>query len=530
VAGAVVVAAGVLGGLALAGNDTDQLRQAPPPVGGLTSTPDATGSATATAPPPVTTALTLPVGLPVWPFADGAAALAAKATATAGPAATALRFTTVHLRFTDDNKTFGTELSKDKQQAWVTVGYLNPDHRNSTAAVVHLARWSNSGPWEVVGTRDSTLSLTKPSYGATAASPIHVGGQIVGVDENIRVAVHQPSIDAPLGVSCCTAAGSVPNPGPWSASVKYTSSNAKVLTVVASTGGHVTQHERWAITAVRNPTASAAAATAPSTFVAVSQNRIGVFRTSDGTRVRWLTTPQPGGGDADPQVVGDQVYFQRIGSACVDSISRVPLAGGSEHAVYTPPSGVTLGGYDVSQNGTLAMVLVRCTDSAQRLYVLNPATGHSHSTAYSSGPPMIEGNLAWAPDNANLAVVVRTGTSGHVVVLDAFSVKSITSGAQPFGNPGGADLPLAVSYSGSTLLAVFFDGTRDIVRASGPGPAHQLFAVNSGSNRMDGFAADPSGNVILGIDNAAASSDDIVIRSSGQTRRLKLHGVGEPAW
>ena len=42
-----------------------------------------------------------------------------------------------------------------------------------TAAVIHLLRFGPEAdvPWEVVGTRDTDLTLDTPGYGSTAASP-----------------------------------------------------------------------------------------------------------------------------------------------------------------------------------------------------------------------------------------------------------------------------------------------------------------------------------------------------------------------
>jgi hypothetical protein len=101
----------------------------------------------------------------------------------------------------------------------------------------------------VVGTKDTTLTLTQPRYGATARSPMTVGGRITGVDESIRVQVRQPSTASPLGESAGIPAGGQSTP--WSVRVPFHGATAPALTVVASTGGHVVDVEQFAITAVR---------------------------------------------------------------------------------------------------------------------------------------------------------------------------------------------------------------------------------------------------------------------------------------
>jgi hypothetical protein len=75
-----------------------------------------------------------------------------------------------------------------------------------------------------------------------------VGGRITGVDENIHVWVRQASASRPLGENCCLPAG---GNTPWSTTVSLRPATARVLTIVAATGGHFTGVERFAITGVR---------------------------------------------------------------------------------------------------------------------------------------------------------------------------------------------------------------------------------------------------------------------------------------
>ena len=104
-------------------------------------------------------------------------------------------------------------------------------------------------PWEVVGTDDTDLSVTAPAYGATVTSPVTVGGRISGVDESIRVQVRQSSTESPLGESCCLPAGG--SNTPWHTTVAFHGATDPVVTIVASTGGHLQGVERFAVTGVR---------------------------------------------------------------------------------------------------------------------------------------------------------------------------------------------------------------------------------------------------------------------------------------
>jgi hypothetical protein len=78
---------------------------------------------------------------------------------------------------------------------------------------------------------------------------MRVAGHITGVDENISVRVLQPSTQGPIGQACCVPAGNVDTP--WSIDVSFSGASDPVLTVVAVTGGHLAQYERFTVTAVR---------------------------------------------------------------------------------------------------------------------------------------------------------------------------------------------------------------------------------------------------------------------------------------
>lgn len=195
---------------------------------------------------------------PLWPFADAGEAEAWQESFREGghqpwhldADATALAFTADYLGFTAIDQVLASDVDGD--EALVTVGFAVEESTPGTAAVVHLAKLGagQDAPWEVVGTRDTTLTLTEPRYGGTVSTPLTVGGKVTGVDESIRVQVRQPA--GLLGESCCLSAGGENTP--WTATVSYDGATGAALTVVASTGGHVTDVERFAITGVRPKT------------------------------------------------------------------------------------------------------------------------------------------------------------------------------------------------------------------------------------------------------------------------------------
>ena len=194
---------------------------------------------------------------PLWPFRSLAEADAWRAGNQVGrsqawhgdPAQTALSFSRGYLGYQDINTAYGTRI--DDTGAHVTVGFANPNGQPVKAAVVHLRKFGTSpdAPWEVVGTDDTDFSLLSPEYGVIVASPLSVAGTITGVDESIKVQVLQPSSTARLGQTPGLAAGGVASS--WSTSVVFKGATDGVITVAASTGGHLAAVERFTVTAVR---------------------------------------------------------------------------------------------------------------------------------------------------------------------------------------------------------------------------------------------------------------------------------------
>ncbi|WP_336317767.1 hypothetical protein [Streptomyces lavendofoliae] len=227
----------------------------PSPTGAAPGTP---GPDTSTTPGPDGSAPVTGLGSlqPIWPFTTLGQAQAWQRDHRAGghqpwhldAEQTALSFTRGYLGFAEIDRV--TSRSIGAARARVGVG-LSGSEDSGTAAVVHLARYGTGrdAPWVVVGTDDTDFTLTRPVYGSVVRSPMTVGGRMSGVDESIRVQVRQPSSAAPLGESCCPPAGG--HRQPWSSTVTFKGAKDAVLTVVAMTGGHIAEVERFTVTAVR---------------------------------------------------------------------------------------------------------------------------------------------------------------------------------------------------------------------------------------------------------------------------------------
>jgi hypothetical protein len=193
---------------------------------------------------------------PLWPYATIADARAWQATYRSGghqpwhlsATMTAQAFV-ASVAFTEIDTITSERTGTDG--AHIGVGYVDPNGTKRTAAVLHLVRFGTDtdSPWEVVGSDDTTFSLEKPAYGSVVTSPVTVGGHITGVDENIKVSVYQVSTEKPIGQACCKPAGG--DNQPWSTVVSFAGATQPVITIVASTGGHLQGVERFAIQGLR---------------------------------------------------------------------------------------------------------------------------------------------------------------------------------------------------------------------------------------------------------------------------------------
>lgn len=155
-------------------------------------------------------------------------------------------FTRDYLGYRNVDKIVKTDVRED--DARVSVGFDNPNGTTATAAVVHLARFGTGAdaPWEVVGTEDTTLTLTAPSYGSAITSPLTAGGRITGVDESLRVQVRRSDLPQPAGEVSGIPAGGTNSP--WTATVPLTDACPGTLTIAVAAGGHTATVERFAVT------------------------------------------------------------------------------------------------------------------------------------------------------------------------------------------------------------------------------------------------------------------------------------------
>jgi len=232
---------------------------------------------------------------PLWPFGSvRQAALWQHDTKLSGsqpwrldPGATALAFATQHLGYTELNRVTSTWVVGD--EAWIGVAGTPPEG-STAAAVLHLARIGAGSlvtrPWEVVGSQDTLLTLTMPRYGSTVGTSFTVGGRITGVDESLVIQVRDRTGRRLARVGGLPAGG---ERTPWQATISLPTTTSGLVTVAVSTGGHVAEVEKFAITAVRiTPGASTTdSATAHDALAAITVNGhyVGDCATADATGV-----------------------------------------------------------------------------------------------------------------------------------------------------------------------------------------------------------------------------------------------------
>jgi hypothetical protein len=221
-----------------------------------TSAPATSGTVPGTTTGPAASAS--PAGLvPVWPFTTLTQVEAWQGTSRPNVQQpwqldadrTALAFCRDHLGYKEIDRV--TTWSVSRSDARVGVGWKGEDGVPHTVGEIHLVRFgpAQDAPWVVVGSEDTSLTLTTPRYGATVSSPLTVGGRITGVDESLRVTVVGPASATPLAEVVGIPAGGEQTP--WTATLRFAAPTGTVLTVAVSTGGHLMDVERFAITAVR---------------------------------------------------------------------------------------------------------------------------------------------------------------------------------------------------------------------------------------------------------------------------------------
>ncbi len=196
----------------------------------------------------------------------------------------------------------------------------------------------------------------------------------------------------------------------------------------------------------------------PATFIGVATTapaaRLAVFSAADGHRLRYLTTPQPGGGVFAPALSasGRTVAFERALGTCAGAIHTVPAAGGKERVLVPLTSP---GGHDTlpfspvysSDGRYLLYSTTRCFPPFhRRIHLRTLATGHELTR-----PGVVPSGAVFVSRDQR---VVHVGTGGMLAVRP---VPAFTT--QPHAAPRGCRYQ-AVAGTETRLVAVLQCGAR----------------------------------------------------------------------
>jgi hypothetical protein len=205
---------------------------------------------------PATPATAFPY-VPLYPFASVADAAAWQREAAQGghqpwrldAGITAVSFARDYLQYGEIDRVTSSRVGAE--QAWIGVGSTPLEGRQVSAAVIHLVRIGagpvSGRPWEVVGTEDTSVTLTVPRYGSVVGSQFTAAGRITGVDESLSLQVRSLTAGTLAQVTGVPAGGQAQ---PWRIGVTVRPAEGPATLAVA-TGGHLRAVERFAVTGVR---------------------------------------------------------------------------------------------------------------------------------------------------------------------------------------------------------------------------------------------------------------------------------------
>lgn len=460
-AAAAVVAVVVFGSYVLAGG-TDRLRQTNPPVGG-----GSTPAATSVSPGP-TSASTRP-----------ASSAPASTQASSAPPTRALPFVALY-PFTDASQvTAWQHSSGPSRQAWMldptkvaehfvryvgihdtlvatyragdptsgevelqTTSGANHQPRAFTTVLVSHAGTAGNDPWIVTGAVAPYTTVLSPHPGATVGTPLTVRlSSSAGVEESYLTTAWTATSGQPLDGAVKIVVGQGTQQG--TLHLPPSSGPGFVLAVDAYDASGVSSTGRLA--AVPVTFSRAAAPLHPVQYVAEQKGRIGVFSSSDGSLVRWLTDSGDGV-DAAPTLdpSGQWVYYLR-GTTMVKGIGvpagalwKVPIDGKSPAQPVLDNAG-PITAYSVSGDHDQYLAYVVTENAQQTVTWKNTDNGSGASFTTGSVPPEVE-QLAWAPDHQHIAAQVRGGMQWGLTVYSTANFH-LNSGTAVPCNPSGCAGP-----------------------------------------------------------------------------------------
>jgi hypothetical protein len=462
-------------------------------------------SATTSISPPVTSVVAAggpPGPVPVWPFADKAAADAWQNTA-AGSAdqwhldarATAQRFVqSLGLPKMALQQT-PPKIAADGS-ATVDLDRLEPQTGKAVVlGTVRLAHWTTGAaePWGVVDVTSAAgtqfpLTITSPTPEATVSSPLPVTFALTGAEDDVYV-----SAWAAGAGSAAAAKHLVTSVGTTVTLDQALPAAGTGYVVVAdgSTGSGAFALSRLAVT----PVSFGTGADAASSYVAIVAGRLQVFDAPTNAEVRQLA---PGATGVTQVAVSDDrqwVYY-----LTPSGLMRSRLDGtGSPVVVQTvAPQSLNLTAFGISgpHAERLAYAAASATGDGQTLYWSDGAGSAGTVSVGNSLPPEVV-TVTLSPDASTLATYVKTGLQGsvelvHLPATDLLGART----TRPAGCAQGGVCVAATYAPNGDLVLVRSEGSQLTVLREQAGADTPLFTVTSDSGRPT-VDLDPTGTKVL---------------------------------
>ena len=322
-------------------------------------------------------------GVPVWPFTTDAQA--ADWVTAPGARTWAADPVQVVQHLVDDlldlpgATAVGTSSRGDVVRVVVKVG-ARPV---STVAVEQVGR-TPEGPWSVTGAVAEDVGIRTPGDGDTVKSPLAVTGTVSGYDESVRV-----RLVASSGAALAETFAPAGADQPWSASLRFASTDWSVAALVASTAdGNGGLRALGLIPVRRGGAAAPGTPAAGSTLLAVVDRHVVLADVLSGRTLRQLSYPPADATDSDPDRGGEDgvVWVRTRGDGCTSMVVRAGLANGA--------AGITADAKPLrrrlpalSEGGrSLAWVESACSDGAAETVVVRGPDARFTTTAVAPGP------------------------------------------------------------------------------------------------------------------------------------------------
>lgn len=354
------------------------------------------------------------------------------------------------------------------------------------------------------------MTVASPAIGATIASPLRARGTFRAVDPSFLVEVR-------AGQSVVGSARATYSPDGWAATVSYTTAARTGAVVV--TNGALFGEGIASASVVPVVFGTVPLPAVPAAFAGVADGRIALFRTSDGARLRFLTSPAPGLDDYLPVLNADRtrVRFTR-GGAVLD----VRTDGSGLRTLLRRATGPILAAADTSRG--FAYVGYD-TATARNDVVLRSATGtETRLGLYGFVQPWITAS------RGGRFVYVLTGASlNGPLFLRRIDVTRQLADVVVAPEAGYSWQTLSAGYAGGGVVAARYGGGASSVVVMDEALSRQRLLLRLGAADVSRLVPDRSGSHLLLWRTGTGGSTVVQRWITGNVVAI-ARGPASPAW